>query len=133
MEKINNTAHRYSPVLLCILVLIPGTLKAAPQQETVSLQKQCLACHEAQQIPSEMIYRRYLMRYSSKQTIKKKIFSYLQHPSVSTSIMPAPFFGKFPLKKATTLDDKRLERLIEAYIAHYDVDGKIVIVTQNED
>ena len=99
---------------------------------TSALEKGCLSCHQAQQIPSEMIYRRYLMRYASKKTIKKKIAAYLKHPSTETSIMPAPFFRKFPLKKATTLDDKRLKRLIEAYIAYYDVDGKIVIVTQDE-
>ena len=103
------------------------------ENSTSALEEGCLSCHKAQQIPSEMIYRRYLMHYASKETIKKKIAAYLKHPSTDTSIMPAPFFRKFPLKKATTLDDKRLERLIEAYIAHYDVDGKIVIVTQDED
>ena len=102
-------------------------------EDTTALETACLACHRTQQIPSEMIYRRYLMRYSSKETIKKKITAYLKHPSTDTSIMPTPFFRKFPLKKATTLNDTKLERLIEAYIAHYDVDGKIVIVIQDED
>ena len=118
--------------MIIAIVGLTGTA-CAQENSTAALDKACLSCHQAQQIPSEMIYRRYLMHYASKETIKKKIAAYLKHPSTDTSIMPAPFFRKFPLKKATTLDDKRLERLIEAYIAHYDVDGKIVIVTQDED
>ncbi len=108
---------------MLLLIAIGSTVPL----EADSLQHTCLSCHQAQQIPSEMIYRRYLMRYASKETIKKKMAVYLKHPTTDTSIMPAPFFRKFPLKKATTLEDTRLERLIEAYIAHYDVDGKIVI------
>ena len=102
-------------------------------EDAGALERECLACHQAGQIPSEMIYRRYLMRYSSKERIKKKIAAYLKHPSTDTSIMPAPFFKKFPLKKATTIDDKRLKRLIEAYIARFDVAAKMMIVTQDKD
>ncbi len=131
MGKINNTTNRYSSIFLCALLLAPGTLKSAQKAEH-SLERNCLACHEAQQIPSEMIYSRYLMRYSSKKTIKAKMFAYLRHPSVKASIMPPPFFRKFPIKQATTLDDKRLKELIEAYIAHYDVDGKIIILPKTE-
>ena len=117
-----------------IIAIVGVTGMAYARENSISaLEKGCLSCHQAQQIPSEMIYRRYLMRYASKKTIKKKMAAYLKHPSTDTSIMPAPFFRKFPLKKATTLEDTRLERLIEAYIAHYDVDSKIVIVTEDED
>jgi len=123
----------YKKFYMIIAIVGVTGMVYAQENSTSALEKACLSCHQAQQIPSEMIYRRYLMRYASKETIKKKIAAYLKHPSIDTSIMPAPFFRKFPLKKATTLDDKRLERLVEAYIAHYDVDGKIVIATQDED
>ncbi len=131
MGKVNNTTNRYSGIFLCLLLLAPGTLKSA-QTEELSLEQHCLACHEAQQIPSEMIYRRYLMRYSSKKSIKAKMFAYLRHPSVKTSIMPSPFFRKFPLKEASKLEEKNLEALIEAYIRHYDVDSRIVIVPREK-
>ncbi len=115
-----------------MLLMAPGALESAQKAEH-SLERNCLACHEAQQIPSEMIYRRYLMRYSSKKTIKEKMFAYLKHPSVEASIMPAPFFRKFPLKEASQLKKKELEALIEDYINHYDVDNRIVIMPKEKD
>jgi len=124
---------RYKRLYIIITAIGLTTITCAQEKSTANLQKACLFCHQAQQIPSEMIYRRYLMRYSSKETIKKKITAYLKHPSTDTSIMPAPFFRKFPIKKATALDDKTLERMVEAYIAHFDVKGKVIIVPQNED
>jgi len=124
---------RYKRLYIIIAAIGLTTITCAQENSTANLQKTCLTCHQAQQIPSEIIYRRYLMRYSSKETIKKKIVAYLKHPSTDTSIMPEPFFRKFPLKKATTLDDKTLERMVEAYIAHFDVKGRVIIVPQNED
>ena len=93
-----------------------------------TLQSACLECHTTLHIPSEMIYRRYLLRYASKEVLRQRIFLYLKHPSTATSIMPPPFFSKFPLKKAQQLDDATLRRLIDAYIDHFDIDGKIVVI-----
>jgi len=124
---------RYKRLYIIIVTIGLTAITCAQEKSTANLQKACLSCHQAQQIPSEMIYRRYLMRYSSKETIKKKMATYLKHPSTETSIMPAPFFRKFPIKKATTLDDKTLERMVEAYIAHFDVKGRVIIVPQDED
>ncbi len=98
----------------------------------VSLQSACLECHTALHIPSEMIYRRYLLRYSSKEAVSQRILLYLKHPSTATSIMPPPFFGKFPLKKAVPLDDATLRRLVDAYIDRFDIDGKIVVIHEEE-
>lgn len=98
-----------------------------------SLQKECLQCHTQQQIPSEMIYRRYLLKYSSKALIRKKIFAYFKAPSPEVSIMPAPFFKKFPIKKRSSLDDQTLKELIDAYIRKFDVDKKIYIIPEKTD
>ncbi|KYJ85793.1 hypothetical protein [Sulfurovum riftiae] len=95
-----------------------------------SLQKECLQCHIQQKIPSERIYRRYLIKYSSKALIREKIFTYLKAPTVEASIMPSPFFKKFPLKKKSELDDAALKQLVNAYIEHFDIDGKIYIVPE---
>ena len=98
-----------------------------------SLQKACLSCHAQQQIPSEMIYRRYLLKYSSTSVIKEKIYAYLKAPSTQASIMPKPFFRKFPLKEPSKLDDKTLQKLIDAYIDLYDVRKKIYVVPEKTD
>ncbi|BAF72344.1 hypothetical protein [Sulfurovum sp. NBC37-1] len=95
-----------------------------------ALHEACLQCHSKQKIPSEMIYRRYLLTYSSKTLIREKIFAFLKAPSTETSIMPAPFFNKFSLKKASKLDDERLHRMIDDYIKHFDVDQKIYVVPE---
>ncbi len=77
-----------------------------------------------------MIYRRYLLKYSSTALIKEQIFSYLKRPSTEASIMPAPFFKKFSLKEPSKLDDKTLDKLIDEYIGLYDVSKKIYIVPE---
>ena len=99
----------------------------------LSLQNACLSCHAQQQIPSEMIYRRYLLKYSSTSVIKQKIYAYLKAPSTQASIMPKPFFRKFPLNEPSKLDDKTLLELIDAYIDLYDVRKKIYVVPEKTD
>ncbi len=91
------------------------------------LEKDCLACHQEQKIPSEFIYRRYLMKYSSKETIRKKLFSYLKSPSQQNSVMPPQFFGKYVVKEPTQLSDEILQKRIDDYIRLYDVGQKLFI------
>ena len=111
------------PIFVAALI----SLSAKESTTHEALQKACLNCHTKQQIPSGMVYRRYLLKYSSKTVIREKIFAYLKAPSTETSIMPAPFFKKFPLKEASKLDDKMLKKLIDAYVQKYDVQKKIEI------
>ena len=114
--------------VVCCFLFAASILDAKPAKE--ELNRNCLACHEVQRVPSEMIYRRYLLRYSSKRVIRQKMVDYLLSPSVDRSIMPKPFFGKFPIKKASTLRKKRLEALVKAYIEHFDLAQKPVIVVE---
>jgi hypothetical protein len=89
------------------------------------LEYKCISCHKAQQVPSEMIYKKYLMQYSTKDDIAKAMFIYLKSPQISTSIMPKPFFAKFPTKKPSTLTDEELKKLIRLYIDKYDIVKKL--------
>ena len=111
-------------------MLLLLSLSAAPGEESTLLQRECIVCHEKQKIPSGPIYRRYLLKYSSKEIIGEKIFSYLKHPDKNSSIMPPQFFNKFPVKRATELNDKALRQRIKAYIDRYDV-NKRFFVPQN--
>ncbi|AKF25046.1 hypothetical protein YH65_06300 [Sulfurovum lithotrophicum] len=115
-------------VLIFLTVLI--SLGAGENTTDKALQKECLHCHTEQQIPSGIIYRRYLLKYSSKTLIREKIFAYLKVPSPKTSIMPAPFFNKFLIKEVSKLDDETLHRMIDSYIKHFDIDQKIYIVPE---
>ncbi len=95
--------------------------------EKKQFQKKCLECHKKEQIPNELIYRRYLMTYSTQEEMKNVIFNYLKDPKKENSIMPPPFFFKFPMKEALKLDDETLERNIRAFLDTFDVKKKLVL------
>ena len=96
-------------------------------QADVDIKKSCLECHKKQQIPSELIYKRYLLKYSTKDRIEKAMFIYLKHPTKKASIMPKPFFIKFPMKEALKIDDKSLKEAIKRYIEKFDVKKRLVV------
>lgn len=116
-------------MLLSSLVL---TLWGNEKQIDLELQRDCLRCHQTHNIPSEIIYRRYLLQYSSKETIKKKMFAYLTDPSTADSIMPPQFFDKFPPKEPSELTPERLQQRINEYILHFDINKKLYIPKKDE-
>jgi hypothetical protein len=84
------------------------------------LQQDCLLCHQKSQIPSGLIYKRYLLKYSTKSRIEEALYDYLKNPRQHNSIMPAPFFLKFPMKEPTKMDEKILRKNIRVYIDYFD-------------
>jgi hypothetical protein len=100
---------------------------AITAETTTLLENNCISCHIEQKIPSELIYRRYLLTYSTNKKIKEILFSYLKNPKKKNSIMPKQFFLKFPEKKALDLDDNLLNESIDAYLNYFDVKGKLVL------
>ncbi len=66
------------------------------------------------------IYKRYLLKYSTKSRIEEALYDYLKNPRQQNSIMPAPFFLKFPMKEPTKMDEKILRKNIRAYIDYFD-------------
>ena len=103
-----------------ILIIIALTIitTATPSK---TLKELCLNCHIKQQIPSELIYRRYLMKYSTNNNIKKRVLSYLKNPKRETSIMPKQFFLKFTIKKKLDINDTLLNSGIDKYLRYFDV------------
>ncbi len=91
------------------------------QEPSVMVEKNCLSCHKAHAIPSELIYRRYLLRYSTHEAMKQAIVSYLSNPNPKNSIMPSPFFVKFPMKQSSTLDKPTLLRSTEEFLDYFDI------------
>jgi hypothetical protein len=94
------------------------------------LEKACLQCHTDQKIPSEAIYRRYLLKYSSRETIRQKMFSYLRSPSVEKSIMPPQFFSKFPITGRSELNDEILRQRIDDYIDYFDINPRLYVLPE---
>lgn len=95
--------------------------------ETQQLQEECLQCHAQEQIPNELIYRRYLMKYSTAKGMERAIKMYLKNPKKENSIMPLPFFSKFSMKEALALDDENLEKNIHSFLDRYDVKKRLVL------
>lgn len=95
-------------------------------EEKHQLQKNCLECHHLEQIPNELIYRRYLMTYSTKEAMQEAIIKYMKHPKQENSIMPPPFFSKFTMKQASELNDETLKKNIQRFLDTFDLKKKLV-------
>jgi len=91
------------------------------------LDNKCLNCHSSLQVPSELIYKRYLMKYSSKKRVKDAIKSYLISPKESSSIMPKQFFIHFSVKEPTKLNGDNLDMVIDYYINKYDMTKRLFL------
>ena len=89
------------------------------------LQNKCLSCHVSQQIPDELIYRRYLIVYSTSQRMESAIFKYMKNPNKKNSVMHYPFFFRFPMKKKSHLKDETLQKMIKAYLTTFDIKNKL--------
>ena len=85
----------------------------------------CLECHQKQQIPDKMIYKRYLLKYSTQENMKNAILEYLKNPDQKNSIMPSIFFTKFPMKKS--MNEKDLDKDIVEFLNIYDVRKRLVL------
>ncbi len=98
---------------------------AQSDEASTLVRQNCLDCHKRQKIPSELIYRRYLLKFSTNEKIKEYLISYLKDPKVENSIMPKQFFLKFPQKKALDLNDSVLEESIEEYLNYFDIKKRL--------
>ncbi len=95
--------------------------------QDADVQRDCLSCHQTQQIPNSLIYKRYLMKYSTQGAIENAMLKYLQNPIKSDSIMPLAFFLKFPMKQALQIPEPVLRQNISSFIDTFDVKKKLKI------
>ena len=111
--------------IVLFIVLVSTVLSAEITEK--ELQKNCIGCHVEQKIPSSLIYRRYLRRYSTHRAIKKNLFLYLQNPIRENSIMPKQFFLKFPQKEVSDLNKSILKESIDAYLDYFDIRKELIL------
>ncbi len=93
----------------------------------IDLDQNCLSCHQNHQIPDEMIYKRYLVKYSTDKRMQDAIYNYLKEPNKDHSIMPKLFFTKFPMKPKIDLKDDILKSSIMKYIEKYDIKKRLTL------
>jgi hypothetical protein len=109
------------------MVLYAGLFAEESSSAQQELESNCLLCHTQDQIPNTLIYRRYLMKYSTQEAMSKAILKYLKDPKKENSIMPPPFFSKFPMKYALDMDDTILKKNIRTFLETFDVKKKLVL------
>jgi len=112
-------------IFVCAWLVLSLEAQEIREPQTQPFENKCMVCHVKQQIPSELIYRRYLMKYSTKEAMATAMMKYLRKPKKGSSIMPSQFFLKFPMKPNLGLDDEVLEKNIEAYLDWFDVKKKL--------
>ncbi|RLA69880.1 MAG: hypothetical protein DRG09_04630 [Epsilonproteobacteria bacterium] len=114
-------------IFLCMLFsigVVAGNITIDDKQQ---VQEKCLQCHNQEQIPNGLIYRRYLMKYSTKEAMKIAIMKYLKDPKQKNSIMPHPFFSKFSMKEVSDLDDENLKKNIQTFLNTFDLKKNLVL------
>ncbi len=112
--------------LTLLLIIIFTELTATDVTHQAMFKKECISCHATQQIPNDLIYRRYLMVYSTHRRMEKAIFNYIKSPDKKNSVMHHPFFFKFPMKEKLDLEDDVLKKMIKEYLITFDVKNKFI-------
>jgi len=102
-----------------------GATEGGELKKGERLEIQCLACHREQKLPDNLIYRRYLLKYSSARRIERALITYLQSPSRAQSIMPREFFLRFPFKAPSPLSESALRAAVRAYMERFDVKRRL--------
>jgi len=92
-----------------------------------NLKNACLSCHISQQIPNHLVYRRYLLQYSTAKNMEEAMLMYLKNPKKEKSIMPPQFFLKFPMKTKLPMDENTLRQNIQQFIQKFDVKKKLIL------
>jgi vacuolar-type H+-ATPase subunit C/Vma6 len=85
----------------------------------------CMKCHKNLPVDIDKFYYRYLLKYSSQQSVKDAMIKYLKNPDINTTIMPKSFIRRFGVKKPTTLNDEKLHKAIDIYLKKYKVSNRL--------
>ncbi len=117
--------------IIILFLMTVYSLWSSEKAASPELERECFQCHKEQKIPSEATYRRYLRKYSSRETIREMMLAYLKAPAVEKSIMPPQFFGKFVIKEVSLLKEEALRKRINDYIDYFDINKKLFIPEEN--
>jgi len=101
-----------------ILILFSTYLNAS------EFDRNCLNCH-GDDFKFHVIMKKYTLKYSSEQRIKKAMFEYLKEPAAERSILPAEYINRFGIKEKSALDDEKLMRMIDIYYKEFNLPSKL--------
>lgn len=105
-------------LVMCLLVLHLGLSAGVYEQN-------CVSCHEKMPVKIDKFFYRYLLKYSSEESVKSSLFAYLKNPTREKTILQEGLLNRFGIKEKTTLNDKELKEAIDEYWEKYKVFGKL--------
>ena len=88
-------------------------------------EKNCVECHKDMPVKIDKFFYRYLLKYSSEESLKSALTSYLKNPTKEKTILQEGLQNRFGVKDKTTLNDKDLKEAIDEYWKIYKVFGKL--------
>ncbi len=91
-----------------------------------NFESDCLKCHKQSAIPMDMIYKRYLLEFSSHEDMKRAMVNFLKNPTKQKSMLPKGLLMGMSIKEKSNLSDKQLEDRIDEYLKIYDIKKRIV-------
>ena len=109
--------------VVLILLLGLSCLVADESPNTAS----CTVCHEKSAPPLSRIYRRYLMLYSSKERIQKRMIDFLHAPSKAKSAMPEGMKNRFNPQKHPAFSPQIAKKAVDTLIEKEDLIPRIVV------
>lgn len=110
--------------LILVITLLISFLNAEKTKTTV-YETNCIKCHTKLPVSIDKYFYRYLLKYSSENSVKESIFRYLKKPNKEMTIMPEAFIKRFGVKDKTKLSDKELYKALDIYWEKYKVFGKL--------
>lgn len=94
---------------------------------SVSDLARCAACHETKAPPLSLIYRRYLILYSSKARIQERMIDFLTAPSKAKSAMPEGMKNRFNPQNHPRFKPQTIQKTVKKLIEKEDLIPKIVV------
>jgi len=91
------------------------------------LPSHCSACHEEAGPPLTLIYRRYLMLYSSKERIRKRMIDFLIAPSKEKSALPEGMKNRFKPQNHPAFSPDVARKAVTKLIENEDLIPRIVV------
>ena len=87
--------------------------------------EKCVYCHKMLSVSLKDMFFKYLLKYSSENSVKTVMIFYLKNPKPELSVMPKEYINIFGIKQKSDLNDTELKRAIYIYWDRYKVFGKI--------
>ena len=109
-----------------VVILLILALSGIAAEPTLPLPR-CTACHTKNGPPLSLIYRRYLMLYSSKERIQKRMIDFLHAPSKAKSAMPEGMKNRFNPQKHPAFSPQIAKKAVEILIEKEDLIQRVIV------